>query len=252
MAVDFKAKFTRTSEYGFAPQDIVVKPKLNGRHELPDIQWLIDDIVDKGQLQPCVIRNEAGKPVLVAGFSRWRAISEINKKHLAPVQLSVRCCYSRCNEQEGFIANISENRVRNATTPLDDAHNISMLQKWGKTDEEIAGIYKASAAWVKKTAKLVTLEPEAQKAVNEGRLKPTAAAEIAKLTAEQQREAVKGEGKVKAPEKEKSDKPTSKQLRDLMTDSNTPEGIAALLKWILGDCPKSEVAECRGMEFLKD
>lgn len=76
MAVDFKVECKRTSEYGFAPQDIVVKPKLNGRHELPNIQWLIDDILDKGQLQPCVIRNEAGKPVLVAGFSRWRAVSD--------------------------------------------------------------------------------------------------------------------------------------------------------------------------------
>ena len=80
MAVEFNAPGTRTSEYKFLPQYIEVAPEMNGRHELPDIQWIINSILRHGQLQPVTIRRTASKPVLVAGFSRWRAISEINKQ----------------------------------------------------------------------------------------------------------------------------------------------------------------------------
>jgi len=199
MAVDFEVKPPRTSEYGFDPVDIIIKPELNGRHDLPDIAWLIADILKVGQLQPVIVRNESGKAVLCAGFSRWRAISEINKKKLAPggTQLKVRACYFRGSELDGFQASIRENRFRNATTPLDDAYNCDRLQKWGQTVEQIAEAYQEKVAWVKGRLKLIDLEPEAKAAVKAGRLKTTAAAHIAKLSAEQQREAVKGQGKVK-------------------------------------------------------
>ena len=79
MAVEFDVKGTRTSEYLFAPEQLEIDPSLNGRHELPDIQWIVESILTHGQLQPVTIRRSGGKPVLVAGFSRWRAVSQINK-----------------------------------------------------------------------------------------------------------------------------------------------------------------------------
>ena len=121
MAVEFDVKGTRTSEYLFAPEQLEIDPSLNGRHELPDIQWIVESILTHGQLQPVTIRRSGGKPVLVAGFSRWRAISEINKKKLAEKPLALRCSYTQLTEKQAFLANIEENRVRNATTPMDDA-----------------------------------------------------------------------------------------------------------------------------------
>ena len=70
MAVDFDVKGSRTSEYRFLPEMLVVDPKMNGRYELPDIGWIVDSILRHGQLQPVTIRRTASKPVLVAGFSR--------------------------------------------------------------------------------------------------------------------------------------------------------------------------------------
>src|ERR1019366_999172 len=102
--------------------DIIVKPELNGRHDAPAIEWLIADIVEQGQIQPVIIRNDGGKAVLVAGFSRWAAISEINKQKLTTAPVKVRCVYSRCNELDGLKLNIAENKFRNSTTPLDDAY----------------------------------------------------------------------------------------------------------------------------------
>src|SRR6185437_11405675 len=127
MAVEFEGEYNRTAEYRMYPEDIAIHPELNGRHELPDIEWLIADILANGQHTPVVIRKDGGKATLVAGFSRWRAVSAINERNLTPVKLQVRCTYMKVNEQQGFFVNISENHARRPTTPLDDAHNIQRM-----------------------------------------------------------------------------------------------------------------------------
>jgi len=205
MAVEFSVAHTRKTEYLIDPALIVVKPQLNGRVELPDITWLVESMVALGQRVPVEIRNEGGKPVLVSGHSRWRAAVEINKKKLTEGKFLLRCVYSRCNEQEGFIANLHENLVRSAPTPLDDAYNIRRLESWGRSLEEIAEIYRKRNAkgepdvrWVKGRLALISLGQEGRAALKEGRLKVTAAQAIAKLSEEQQRERL-AEGKAAKP-----------------------------------------------------
>lgn len=187
MAVEFKVEHTRSSEYLFAPKDIKFKPELNGRHELPDIEWLIDSMVRNGQLQPVLVRNDGGFPVLVAGFSRWRAAVEINKRKLTPAPFKLRCVYFKGSEQHGLLANISENRERNSTTPIDDGYNICRLERYGMTLEEIAAIYHEDPPWCKKRMALVSLTPEAQAAVKNGKVKPNAVVALAKLSEAEQR-----------------------------------------------------------------
>jgi ParB/RepB/Spo0J family partition protein len=212
MAVAFTTEHTRTSEYLFDPKKIIVRPELNGRHEEPDIEPLIADIVKRGQIEPGIVRNDGGNAVLCAGFSRWRAITEINKRKLTPVPLPFRAIYLKANELDGFLANIAENRFRNQTTKLDDAYNVRRLEAWGQTEEQIADTYGEDVKWVRRMQKLVALDPAAQKAVAAGKIKSTAIDAVAKLTTEQQREVVKkaGEGKVKLPKAKKTSKPTEK------------------------------------------
>jgi hypothetical protein len=199
MAVDFKVAHTRTAEYRCFPENVTINPDLNGRHETPDIEWLIADILRHGQHTPVVIRNDGGMPTLVAGFSRWRAISEINKRGLAPVKLQVRCTYVQCNEAESFLINISENQMRNPTTLVDDAHNIQrLLNVYAMTEEQVAQVYWPTAhtereiaeavTFVRERIKLISLTPEAEAAVRSGRVKSNAASTIAKLSAEQQKD----------------------------------------------------------------
>lgn len=196
MAVDWKVDSSRNAEYLFDPKDITIKAELNGRHDLPDIEALIEDIVKNGQLQSVIVRAENFKPVLVAGFSRWRAIVEINKRNLTPKPLRIRASYIRGNERDGFLLNLSENLHRNSTTPLDDAHNCAQLEKWGMSIKEIAERLRQKESWVRGRLQLVSATPEVQEALRAGRIKPTAAATISKLAAEQQKQAVKGNGKV--------------------------------------------------------
>ena len=234
VAVDFKCEHTRTSEYLLLPEDVVIRPELNGRHELPNIDWLKADILQRGQLQPVMIRSDGGQPVLAAGFSRWRAISEINAGRDAKDKLKLRCCYFRGNEADAFLANIAENRGRNGTTAIDDAYNIARLEKYGRTVAEIAAFYSEPEAWVTSRLSLVNLCPEAQAAVSDGSLKPTAAVQIAKLAEAQQREKLKGGHKLtaaglKAESSGKPPKPTLNTLagilRAVVDDGKYPAGF---------------------------
>ena len=191
MAVDFKTPHTRTSEYLMLPEDIVVKPELNGRHELPDVEWLIESFQQVGQLQPVAVSAEDGKAVLRMGFSRWRAAIEINKRNLLPVPFKLRCVYLRADDLKGFIAGIHENAVRNPAQPIDDAYNIAKLETWNMTHEEIAKIYRQDVKWVAQRLALLDLVPEAQQAVIDGRMKLPAAAHFSKLNKQVQRARLK-------------------------------------------------------------
>lgn len=248
MAVQFAVEHQRTSEYRIYPEDITIKPDLNGRFEKPDIEWLITDILKHGQHTPVAIRNDGGQAVLVAGFSRWRAVSEINKRKLAPVRMQVRCTYMRCTESEAFLINISENRFRNEVKPIDDAHNIKrLLNVYCMTEEQVAGIYfptakttselKDAAKWVTERIALIALTPESAAAVRSGRVKENAAAAIAKLSEDQQREllAKKPEGEISrkdvpsAPKAPKAPKPAPRDNELLRRCTAVLEDVAGLL-----------------------
>lgn len=216
MAVNFNVAGSRTNEYRFLPEDITIKSSLNGRHVLPDIEHLIADIVANGQHTPVVIRKDGEKPVLVAGFSRWRAVHEINKRKLSPIPIQLRCTYTQANEQEGFLLTISENRWRASTTELDDAYNIKLLmKKFALTEDQVALHYfpdlegkvsKEAKKFVRQRLALLSLSPEMEKALIEGRIKGSAARTIAKLSQEQQSKLVEkaGAGAIKPPSKAKS------------------------------------------------
>lgn len=212
---DVQEKFARGSIYKFYPQDIVIRPELNGRHDVPNIDELKKDILERGQMQPVGIRNDGGKPVLAFGFSRWRAVSELNQNEMQDNPIMLTCMYIKMNEQAAFIANYKENRIRSATTPLDDAHAFAQLQRWGKTPAQIAKDLGVSVAFVNQRIELVSATEEVQEALQEGRLKPSAARVIAKLSAKQQRDVVKGTGPItKGKVQEvtgKASKPTPKQ-----------------------------------------
>lgn len=250
MAVQFNAEHKRTSEYRFYPESIKIISDLNGRYETPDIEWLIADIITNGQHTPVAIRNDGGVPVLVAGFSRWRAISEVNKRGLLPVKLQVRCTYVQCSESEAFLINISENRLRNPTTPLDDAHNIKrLLNIYAMTEEQVCGVYfptaktphelTAARKFIQSRIALISLSPEAADAVRSGRVKDNAATAIAKLSQEHQREVLKKEGTIER----KDVVPVTPKPKVIARDPELMRRVWVVLEDVSGiltdsDCPE--------------
>jgi ParB/RepB/Spo0J family partition protein len=187
MAVEFDVKGSRTSEYRFLPEQLEIHPELNGRHEAPDVEPLIQSILTFGQLQPVTIRRSDKMPVLVAGFSRWRAVSEINKRKLTEKPIELRCSYTQLNDRQAFLANIEENRMRNSTTPMDDAYNLQRLINVHQlTKQECADAYRSSVSWVKSRLVLIEATPEVEAQIRAGKIKGPAAKAVAKLSKEHQ------------------------------------------------------------------
>lgn len=193
MAVEFKTTgdVQRGHSYWFETSDIVIDADNNGRHDLPNIEGLIADIERDGQLTPCLIRKDGDRPVMVEGHSRWRAIVDINTRRKPGDRLKVWCVYFRGNEIDGLIAGFAANRERNSLTPIDEGYFVNRLMKFGKTIEEIAKITRADVAWCKDRLALVSLVPEAQASVSAGEIKPSAAKALSKLSAADQRRALK-------------------------------------------------------------
>lgn len=223
MAIEWNAEYKRNSEYLFYPEEIVVPAEFNGRHDLPDLSELKKSIEKFGQLQPVGIRSDGGSPTLVFGFSRWQAISSINSGRPREERMRIRCVPVKCNEQTGFIANIHENRKRNAPTPLDDAHNILKLEQMGKSVAEIAEEYGESTAWVNGRLSLLSLAPEAQEALKTGKMKVTAAIAIAKLAAKQQKEKI-ANGQVKGERRYWSFGQVKDAMSYVVREGKAPQG----------------------------
>jgi ParB-like chromosome segregation protein Spo0J len=209
MAVSFVGEIGRAeTTYSAYPEEIVVVPELNGRHEHTDVETLAADIEKNEQLQPVVCRkNDAGNPVLVFGHRRYRAICLLNERNPKSPR-KVIFTYKKYSEAEAFIAAIGENRFRKDVSPIDDAANIELLRrKFGNTDEEISRVYfpeaiteeelKQALRFVKDRAALIELDPAAAQAVRDGRIKITAAVALSKLSREQQRKKVAKSGKIK-------------------------------------------------------
>jgi len=227
MAVKWDVPVQRGGDiHNFFPQNIKINPDLNGRAETPDIEEMIESIFHHGQINPVEIRKEAGVPVLVSGFSRYRSIVEINKRNLIPGGLRLKCVYVQCDEKEGFIRNIAENLHRNATTPLDDAHNCRRLQQWGKTIEEIATLIHQKPAWVKSRLALCEASQEVKEALKNKRIKATAAVTLSKASAQAQKDAVSGTNKITTRDIQKAigkkSRISFKELRDFISSRTGP------------------------------
>jgi ParB-like chromosome segregation protein Spo0J len=220
MPARFTTEHQRNAEYSFDPADIIIRPELNGRVEVPEISSLKDSILRVGQLQAVIVRMEAGKPVLIAGFSRWRAITEINLERIDSglEPLKIRCRYFVGNEQDGYVANYIENHERKSVTVLDDAHQIATFANWGWSTQTISQKLNVEERIVRERLAIATATPEVQDALKRGRMKPSAAACIAKLASDRQRQILE-----KSPNKittrtiseasGKRRKPTAKELR---------------------------------------
>lgn len=207
MAIEFKGyangAVTRADEYLCYPEDLHYDPQNNGRKILPDIEWLIQSILTDGQQTPVLVRKvEGAYPSLIAGFSRYRAIVEINKRIAKGLinrpKFKVRCSYVRADELGGIRASVIENRFRNSTVTADDSYNVHRLLQTGMSDAEVAAFYfptaqeekekKKAIRWVKKVVALDGLTINAKKALEAGEISESAAEHLAKLKREQQDE----------------------------------------------------------------
>ncbi len=241
MPVKFEGDTVKRLEglYTDFPENILIDPELNGRHEDTSVEDLASDIETNGQDEPVVVRkNDDGMAVLVFGHRRWRAICLLNERNPQALRKIV-FTYQNLSEMEAFMRAIAENRFRRDVSPIDDCANICMMQKrFAQSFEDIAKVYfpeartkdelAAALKFVKDRADLQELDPTAAQAVRDGRVKLTAAKALAKLTKTQQRAKMAVQGKVKTadvkryipePAKKESARASKKTVAEFIADA---------------------------------
>lgn len=199
------------------PREIRVNPELNGRHEEPGIEDLLEDFMNPaiGQLSPILItKDDDNAPLLLAGNRRWRAALKLTLESKGPHDdangrkgvFKLKCQYFKGTPLECFMTTIKENISRKESLPIDDGYNISRLvNNFGMSHADIAiKIYGRMLAdgspdlkWVEDRQALSELASEAADAVTGGRVKPSAVLALAKLSKTAQRHLLKStEGKI--------------------------------------------------------
>jgi ParB/RepB/Spo0J family partition protein len=176
------------------PQNVEMSLDLNGRafpHDEEAIKNRCDSYEKVGQLQPVVVRKiNEHKVQLVAGYCRYGAAVEYNKRHPDKPML-LKCVLSNMNEEEAFQANIVENRERVETSPVDDAFNQRRLRdKFQWSDTKIAEFYKCHQSYVSQLKKLLMLETKYQMMVHNKTFALTAALALADLSPSEREAAI--------------------------------------------------------------
>jgi len=188
------------------PRDIVFDLADNTRHfghSSEHIRILAESLIVNGQQQPVTIRRDGNnKPVLVSGYGRLQAALLINKdsdlRSLAQMEgqdiFRVNCLLVSANSEEAFLRSIVENKDRNPTTPIDDAHNIRrMIDQFGWDWDRVAEVFKAKfdKAWAQRLYnKILTLSDDIQRRVHEGKLSINIAMNLADMPESERAEAV--------------------------------------------------------------
>lgn len=190
----------RTDLIHVDPHQIIVKEEERGRRYPPtddDIAKLAVDMVNAGQLQPVKCRVMPDKRLmLMFGFTRVnaarliRAGFEYGGQSYKDETFKIQTTITDANEKEAFLSNISENRLRNETSPIDDAFNQRRCRdQFGMDNAAIAKEYcYGDVNRVARLQLLLNLPENIQMLIHHGQLPVQAAVDILNnVTDEQQR-----------------------------------------------------------------
>ena len=132
-----------------------------------DHEELTQSIRDKGVLQPILVRAQPGEDgvwQIIAGERRWRASQAAR---LTEVPIIVR----EMDDLEVLEVAIIENVQRADLNPLEEAAAYGVLmERFGRTQDAVAGIVGKSRSHVANTLRLIQLTPGARDHVLDGRL----------------------------------------------------------------------------------
>jgi len=176
----------RANTYMLLPESL--KPGENSR-KIPDtdVYDLAKDIVIRGQLQPILVHQLD----ILDGHRRVLAISKINadpKLSAAnpsiTLPLKVECKRYSGKPEDSFAASVAANLKRKDLSPIDRAYDILVLEKQGKTRQEIARLMGISEPLISRSLKLPKLPAAIQRKVHTGEIAAETAYELADMKPE--------------------------------------------------------------------
>ena len=149
----------------FKPSDTVCS-KVNVRpaSKAKNIDELASDIQYQGQLQPVIIRIEDGKPAVIAGQRRRKALLKLEQ---ANDDVLLDAYVIDVDDMQAMAISLSENKNQLPMTVIDTYKAFSKLAKQGWDAETIGVVYSMSVKEVRQTLALGDLPASVMKAYEE-------------------------------------------------------------------------------------
>jgi len=162
-------------------------PPLNPIREMDNLNDLMRSILEKGLLQPIIVRmiNNNINYEIVAGNRRYCACKKLGWK-------KIPCQIVDITDMEAFEISIVENIQRKTLNPIDEAKALKKYvydNGWGSVSELATKLGK-SVAYITKRIMLLDLPSEVTKAINENLLGPSIAEELFSIKKEDEKSKV--------------------------------------------------------------
>lgn len=164
-----------------------LRPSLNQIREVENLNDLMRSILEKGLLQPIIVRmiNNNINYEIVAGNRRYSACKKLGWK-------KIPCQIVDITDMEAFEISIVENVQRKTLNPIDEAKAFKKYvydNGWGSVSELATKLGK-SVAYITKRIMLLDLPSEVTKAINENLLGPSIAEELFSIKKEDEKSKV--------------------------------------------------------------
>jgi ParB family chromosome partitioning protein len=144
-----------------------------------EIDRLAASIVARGILQPLRIRPDGERKCwwIVTGECRWRAARQAGLTHVPCLEVQ-----GEVGEADQLADQVIENSVRNSLRPLELSRALAKLKALtGSNSRTLADVLGLSGAAITRAEALLTLPPDVQAMVDDGRVAESAAYEISRL-----------------------------------------------------------------------
>ena len=152
-----------------------LRPPLNQIRGVDNLNGLMRSILEKGLLQPIIVRmiNDKNYYEIVAGYRRYLACKKLGWK-------KIPCQILDLSDIEAFEISIVENVQRKTLNPIDEAKAFKKYvydNGWGSVSALASKLGK-SVAYITKRIMLLDLPSDVTKAINENLLVPSIAEEL--------------------------------------------------------------------------
>ena len=195
---------SRLNAFAMSPKDLIIagidaddptegQVLTDPRVHLPLDEGLVKNIMVYGVLEPVLVAKIGGIPFVVDGRQRVRCAREANKRleREGKEHVRVPTMLKRGEEHLLYGVSISANENRQDDGPLAKADKVQRFLDMGRSTKEAALAFGVTTQTIGMWLKLLELDSKVRKAVERGQISPTAAAQLANLSPEEQREALK-------------------------------------------------------------
>lgn len=160
------------------PLDRIIRDDNQPREEFDQdaLARLADSLRTRGQLQPIRVRWDEGRGVyvIICGERRWRAAAMAGMSRIA--------CMIHEGPIDVLMVQLIENALREDLKPVEQAKAYqALIDRNGWEHQRLAAELSITGPTISRCLALLSLPPEVQVQVDQGKLSPSAAYEVAKL-----------------------------------------------------------------------